>query len=355
MAANFNNNIIVNILKTAGAVARAEFGLICYGSNDTAFAAGVHKIYEQIADVRADTELSVQAKDAGEAFFGQDVHPPRFMVCEVDDETASPGGELGASLDLAFADQPFYCLCLQSRVLLQIETADEWVPSAYAVQFAQSSDAPFLAGTADVTNVGWVIDQAATQRTMVLYRATDTDELAVALAAQFFVADPDVTTTTLARQTAVGFSQDIISSTEKANILAVHGNCYLNELDNPIVFGGTMGGGDKCDATLSGDWFAARSRERIAQLLQDKAKQKTKVPYTQAGMEDIAGEVVAVQGKGEDESVAHFEPGSSSVTVPKLEDVDPAVRTSRAYTFSGSSTLAGAIETVTVNITVLNA
>jgi hypothetical protein len=357
MAANLNNNVIINILKTAGAVARAEFGLICYASNDVVFASGVHKVFESIAAVRADAEIqaSTQAAAAGEAFFGQTAHPPQWMVCEVTDEATPGSGELTDSLDAAFAAQPFYCLCLQSRVLLQIQTADGWVASNYGQQFAQSSDAPFLAGTADATNIGWVLDQAATNRTMLVYRETDTDELTTALAAQFFVVDPDVGTTTLARQTATGFAADDITDTEKANILGVNANVYLNELDNPIVFPGTMGGGDFCDATLSGDWFAARARERITQDLQDKAALKLKVPYTQAGMQDLSGNVTSVQDQGEDESVGHFKPGSSTITVPKLSTISAAVRTSRAYTFSASSTLAGAIQTVTVNITVLNA
>jgi len=356
MAANLNNNVIINILKTAGAVARAEFGLICYGSNDVVFATGVHKVYESIAAARADTELaaSTQAAAAAEAFFAQPLHPPRFMVCEVDDEAG--GGELEDSLDAAFAAQPFYCLCLQSRAILQIVTADTWVASAYVQQFAQSSDAAFLAGTPGATNVGDAVNTAATNRTMVLYHATDTEELTVALAAAFFVVDPDVGTTTLARQTATGtYTANDITDTEKANILGVNGNVYLPELGNDIIFPGTMGGGDFCDQTLSADWFSARAKERIVQDLQDKAALKTKVPYTQQGMQDLAANVVSVQDQGERVSVGHFVPDSSTLTVPKLEDISSAVRASRAYTFAASSILANGIQTVTVNITVLDA
>ena len=361
MAANLNNNIIINILLTAGAVARTEFGLVCFGSNDVGFASGVHKVYESIAAVRADAltatpagELTAQCVVAGEAFFAQPVRPPRFMVCEVVDQIA--GTELADSLDAAYAAQPFYCLCLQSREILQIVTADLWVAGAGAQQFSQSSDAPFLAGTPGATNVGDTINTAATNRTMVLYHATDAEELIVALAAAFFVTDPDVSTTTLARQKAVGtYTPDVISDTEKASILAVNANVYLQELSNFIVFPGKMGGGGFCDKTLSADWLAARTKENIAQLLQDKAAQKTKIPYTQVGMQDIAGEAVAVQDKGEDVQLAHFVPDSSFVTVPKLATVDAATRAAREFTFSATSILAGAIQTVTVNISVLDA
>lgn len=357
MPATFDTNVTVNILRTAGAVARAEFGLICYGSTDTTFAVGVHKVYETIQAMRDDVELSAQALAAGEDFFRQDNHPPRFMVCEVTDEAG--GGELAASLDAAYSAQPFYCLCLQSRVLLQIQTADLWLPTNYCMQFAQSSDAPFLAGTGDATNIAWVLDQAGLNRTMLVYHATDADELAVALAAEYFFADPDTQVTTLAYQQVTGIDPDEITDTEKANIFLYNANCYLTMGSQPCLDGGTVSGGDFVDQTLSGDWYAARVRERVQQLLLDKAALKTKVPYTQSGLEQIGAEIVAVQQQGENigegEDAGHFQVGRSFVTVPDISTIPAATRATRAATIAGTVYLTGAIQETTINLTVLAA
>jgi hypothetical protein len=358
MAATWDNNIVINLLRTAGAVARKEFGLVCYGSNDTTFSVGVHKIYESIGDINDDAltasppgELSAQAVAAGQAFFGQDNHPPRFMICEASDDTVP--GDLASSLDAAYLAQPFYCITMQTKADADLIATDVWAGLNFTQAWLQTSSATALAGGAPMST----IDTAATQRSLVVYHATDTAELAVALAAEYFVADPDTTVTTAAYQQVSGFTPDTVTPTEKAAVEAVNGNLYLTFGSVGALYGGTMGGGDFADQTMTRDWFSARVKEGCQQLLLDKASLKTKVPYTDAGIAMFEGVIKAVQERGENLAgdASHFIKGASTTTVPELKDISAAVRASRALTIAGQSTMSGAIQTATVNLSVLNA
>jgi hypothetical protein len=328
--------------------------LVCYGSNDTTFASGVHKIFETIDAVNDDTELSAQAKAAGADFFGQDNHPPRFMVGEVDDDTVP--GDLAGSLDAVYAEQPFYCLTMQTKAKADLIATDAWVATKKAQAYLQTSDADALSAGAGVIET---INTAASQRTMVVWHATDTAELAVALAAEFFVADPDQTVTTLAYQQVTGFTpdDDEINDTEKAFVESVNGNLYLTFGSQGALYGGTMGGGDFSDQTLSRDWFSSRVEEGAQQLLLDKASLKIKVPYTDEGIAMFEGVIRAVQERGENlpGGASHFIKGASTTTVPELKDISAAVRATRGLTLAGESTLSGAIQKATINLTVLNA
>jgi len=82
----------------------------------------------------------------------------------------------------------------------------------------------------------------------------------------------------------------------------------------------------------------------------------SKVPYTQAGLWQIASCFKAVADLGY--RLGHFQltPSGTTIdlTVPAIADVAPADITARQATISGTVYLAGAIETATVNAAVLN-
>jgi hypothetical protein len=105
------------------------------------------------------------------------------------------------------------------------------------------------------------------------------------------------------------------------------------------------------DTVISGDWVVARMKESIAQLLLDTSAQNRKIPYTDAGIAVLAGVVRRWLKRGE--SVGHFRPDSSFVTVPLLSTIDSATIAARTLTIQAETTLAGAIDqAVTISLVV---
>ncbi len=350
MGASLDNRITVNVLTAAGPISSREFRLGCYGSNTISFTGGdLFRVYESISDVNDDSDVTGQALAAAQKFFDQDKHPPRFMIGAVTDETASPGGELGASLDAILAEQDFYYLTLESKAQLQIEAAAAWVETNKGQGWFQSSDAAFLAGTA--LNVGENLQSSGYNRSHVTYHGTDTDELQVGLSANFFFTDPDFGSTTVSDQTSVGSDADDITATEKAAILAVNGNVYLPFGDGPVVSPGKMAAGGWIDVLLTEDWLENRSQVAMIQGIKDRVAFGSKTPYTDKGISEVEGDAASVMQRGV--AAGSIEEGTWSITVPKVATIPAATRQSRGLTFTGTAKTTGAVQDITYTIYLL--
>lgn len=77
--ANWDLNVIVNILSSAVAVTRATFGRILLMTEDVTFTED-YKIYETNQDAQDDTEIGADVKSAVATFFSQTPHPPDVAV-----------------------------------------------------------------------------------------------------------------------------------------------------------------------------------------------------------------------------------------------------------------------------------
>lgn len=350
MGTSLDNRITVNVLTAAGPVDVREFRLICYASNTTTFTGGdLYRIYESINDVTDDSDITGQTLLAATLFFQQDKHPPRLMIAPVDDELVTPGGELAASLDAIIAAQDFYALVLESRAKLQIETAAVWVEANECQGWFQSSDADFLAGTAG--NVAETLNTAAYRRSHVTYHETDTEDLSLGLAANFFFTDPDVGATTAADQTCNTVAADDITSTEKSTVLGYNANVYLPFGSTAVMYKGTMADGGWIDVLLTADWLENRSQVALIQAILDRVALGSKTPYTDKGIAYLEGKAGGVMLVGV--AAGSIEAGTWSIVVPKVADIPAATRQSRGLTMTATAYTTGAVQEITYTIYLL--
>lgn len=348
MGTSLDNRIDVTVLRAAGPVTAREFRLGCYGSNTITFSGGdIYRIYEDITEVNDDSDVTGQPLAAAQKFFGQDKHPPRFMIGSVALDVG--GGELAASLDDILAEQDFYHLELETKVKAQIVLAAAWVETNKGQGWFQSSDADFLAGT--VGNVSETMQAAGYKRSHVTYHGDNTDEVAVGLAANFFYTDPDFGATTAADQTSVGSDADDITSTEKGNIIADGGNVYLPFGSTPVMYPGKMADGGWIDVLLTQDWLKNRSQIELIQAIKDKVALGSKVPYTDKGTAYLEGKAGSVMQRGV--AAESIEAGTWTVTGTRVAELPDGTRATRAYAFNGTAYTTGAIQEINYTIYLL--
>jgi hypothetical protein len=348
MGSSLDNRITVTVLGSAAPVPERDFRSMLFGSNTVSFTGGdLWRKYEEEADYLADTDITGQSLAACVKFFSQTKRPPSLIIGAVTDDAGS--GELAASLTAIKDEVDFYAVMLESKVNAQIVAAAAWVEANDGQGWFQSSDADFLAGTAG--NVANLLKAAGYTRSHVIYHATDTDELAVGLAAQFFFTDPDVGATTAADQSSVGSVADDITATEKTNIFDENGNVFFFFFSAPVMYPGTMADGGWIDYILTSDWLQNRSQVALIQAIKDPVALGGKTAYTDKGIAYLQGKAEAVMLVGV--AANQLQPGTWSTTVPKIADVPAATRKSRGLTFTGQAYTAGAIQEVNYTIYLL--
>jgi len=346
MGANLDFIIDVNILSDAPPVSTADFDIIMLMHAGATFAASLVKTYNSPAELDADGELNAAAIAAGKFLFAQTQNPGKLKICRA-------GVELDYGLDLAaaYAEDPnFYAVAIDVRTDTEVEDVSTWVQTQGDKLFlAQTADADILTDT--TPNILSVLAGLSNSRTLLAWHLTDLEEMALSWGAYKLSADPDQKVTSWPHVSLAGVAIDDLTSTERGNILDNNANCYLNLKGAPEAYGGKTVTGIFVDTLLSGDWLKARIEEGIATLLRDVSARNEKVPYTDAGIAQIAAVVRRYLARGEE--IGHFRPGSSTVTVPLLSTIDPAIVASRELTISATTILAGAIDqAVTVNIVV---
>jgi hypothetical protein len=361
----WDGNITVNILSGAQAVQRAVFGVPLHYTADCTFAAVLVKQYDTPQAAIDDTELGTTAKAAVAALFAQSPRPPHVLVGK-DTLSAVDYDQPDVALGLIIAENPnFYAFDCGSRAEADILAVALAAESLDRLFLGQSSDAAILAGTAG--NVAEDLAGFAYTRTALLYHATDTAHAGFAWLAAKLAANPDTTATIWAYETLVGITPDVLSDTEHAECVSQYCNTYETLGGVGATGQGILADGNRIDTLVTKDWFKARVAEGIAQLLLDASARHTKIPYTQAGLWQIAQVLINVANRGRPKEESNAGPGGGighfayrpsgeiiDINVPKMADVDPADIASRTATISGTVTLAGAVENVTINVAVLN-
>jgi len=361
----WDGNITVNILSGAQAVQRKVLGVPLHYTADVTFAADLVKQYNTPQAAIDDTELGTTAQAAVAGFFAQTPRPPHVLVGK-DTKNAADYDQPDVALAAIIAENPdFYAFDCASRVEADILAVAAAAESLDRLFLGQSSDAGILAATAE--NVAEDLQGFAYTRTGLLYHATDTAHAAFAWLAAKLAANPDTTSTIWAYETLVGFTPDTLDDTPHENCVDQYCNTYETLGGVGATGQGILADGNRIDTLIVKDWFKARVSEGIAQLLLDASARHTKIPYTQAGLWQIAQVLINVAGRGRPKEETPAGPGGGighfayrpsgeiiDIDVPLIADVDPADIAARKATISGTVTLAGAIEEVTINVAVLN-
>jgi hypothetical protein len=159
-------------------------------------------------------------------------------------------------------------------------------------------------------------------------------------------APKDPGSTTWKFKTLVGATPDVLTATQKGYIDADYGNYYetiggLNKITSEAV----MVSGEYIDIIRGTAWLQTRMAEGIFAVLGGSEK----VPFTAQGIGSIEGVIRYWLNKAESPEVGLLVPGGSTITVPDIDDVDPAEKILRLLTgISFTGTYAGAIHKVRV-------
>lgn len=168
------------------------------------------------------------------------------------------------------------------------------------------------------------------------------EDLAGAWASSRISQDPGSTTWKFGELS--GITADALSATQQAFVELYNGNHYLTYGGAKLPAQGKLANGRFVDVQQGVDWISVNLQADVFDLLQSAAPKK--IPYTDKGLEQIAGTVrsrlrlaVAAQILAEDPAPVVTVPKTSTQSAP-----DKAARVVRGIAFTG--TLAGAVHKV---------
>ncbi len=141
---------------------------------------------------------------------------------------------------------------------------------------------------------------------------------------------------------------DAVTSGEAANIYSNNANLFGRNLGLSFSSKGTMASGRFIDVQTSLDWTEQRLEEDILSLFVGAG---TKIPYTNAGINQVGGAVQGVYDKGI--NFGHFSPDQlPTLVVPDVVTISAAAKIARELTLTGNAVLAGAIHKAIISINV---
>jgi hypothetical protein len=208
---------------------------------------------------------------------------------------------------------------------------------------SQDSNNESLADGADASaSLFKALEAAAYARTLPLFHPANDAFADAAWAGACLPLEPG--SETWAFKTLAGVPVVEHTATEKTNIRAKNGNLYIVFGGRNATHEGLVSAGEYVDVVRGRDWLKARMSERIAgRILGSK-----KIPYTDAGVSVLQGDVQAQLDEAVTQGLLSPDP-APAVVAPKVASASPAdkaARTLRSMKWSG--TLAGAIHKLNI-------
>ncbi len=346
MATNRNTDVTVNVYGTAQRVDRTVFGDVLICSSDVSFGE-LYKSYTDPTTAAADSELGTTAKAAVAVFFAQDKKPTTVYVADVDPTQYST--DLTA---LQLENDSWYHVVPTDQSVTKDDNAADLAAwgSGKRKMIWVDTDSPAVA-----SGTGLISDLAANNydNTIASYHHDSTEYPSIAWAASFGSANPDSESTVAGKRTLSGVTVQgaAFTGTHKANVEADNGNVYVGFYGISTTGPGKVVDGTWADVIITEHWFASRVEERVAQSMVDAVALNSKIPFTNTGIALIEGDIVAIYLQGV--KAGHFAPDSLVVNKPDISEVSDADISARSLTMQATCTLAGAIDTVTLNIGIL--
>lgn len=233
----------------------------------------------------------------------------------------TPGATIADALDAIAAEaNDWYGLIVTSRAEADVLSAAGWAEAANKVFVTVSDDASLLTGATD--DVASKVKARAYKGTAVLYHQSPDEFADAALMGRFFGTDPG--TEIVKFQTLAGVSASSLTDGQKAALWAKNGNTYTTVGGVNIVENGSTGAGQFLDSTRNLAYLQARVQETVYGLL----VRVNKIPYTDAGVQQVVSELRGVLGRMVREGVLAEEP-APAVTYPKVADVSANDRAAR--------------------------
>lgn len=261
----------------------------------------------------------------------------------VEDVTADPG----VAADLAaivLEDDDWYCLLLDSNSEAEINAAATWTETQKKILLAQTRDD----GGRDATITDDVIsDQKDNSRgrTNITWHGESLGYLPCAWAGGVLPYVPG--SIAWPYKTLANVTVDSLTETEKSVIAAENGSYYVTVAGVNVTIGGKVGDGEWLDVVRGLDWLESRIQENVFSALVNN----NKIPYTDSGIAVIKGAIRQILQLGVTNGLLTADP-APTVTAPKAADVTTTDKSNRTLTVTFTATLAGAINTLTINGTV---
>lgn len=264
------------------------------------------KVYGSIEEVAEDYADTTEPYKAAAAMFSQNPRPRQIKIGYAGSgvlTTPTPSPTITAELDAIYAyDNEWYWLTFteEFRDLALVDDIFAWVETKPKLCVVCSNDV-LTQDPADTTSVA-ARNKNLWERSAVFYHPTASvypDMALVARASRFdFDLPNDAYTMKFKRlngipvmnvasagvQGATGF----VPATGLSAAAGHFANVYVDIGGLPMVVEGTMLNGRFIDEQHFSDWLIARTEENVLSTL---ANQRTKVPYTDAGMQILVGAV----------------------------------------------------------------
>lgn len=311
----------------------------------TAIAAAINALSGAFTATAAATYVDV-ATDVAGVFFAHHGWSTENAsnALELEDRTPVPGTSLQTDLAAIYAaDSDWYGLdIVDAHSEAQIADAALWATANKVLYLAPN----FFAGvgkSGTTTDIASDMKALAYRNVSIWYVENGCDQGFVAgLLGKCLPYDPGSETWVFKEVT--GVEGDEMSTTRASAAFAKYANTYqplggknLTRKD------GLVASGEKIDVIRFVDWLEARVKEQVFTVLSAGPK----LPYTDAGLAQIAGAIKAVLLEGE--RVGGLDAGTSYVSVPRVSSIstaDRAARDATGITFGGR--LAGAVHHATL-------
>jgi uncharacterized protein DUF3383 len=255
--------------------------------------------------------------------------------------TADPG--LAADLNAIIAVDPdWYGLALDSNSPNEITAVAAWIEAQKKIYRFSSMEGEIV-DSGQTSDLASDLVAAAYTRTWGLYKESFPMQYpAVSWLARSLVLNPG--SYTEAYMTLPGITADVLRPAHFNTIHNKNTSTYTSIGGQNVTFEGKTPAGEFGDIPRFIDWLHARIQEAVFAVLASNDK----VPYTDAGVEMVAGAVRAVLRQGVQVGGLRADP-APLVTAPLVADIDIADRANRLLPdINFSAELAGAIHRVVI-------
>lgn len=291
------------------------------------------------------TSVDVVADAAGFWFTCVVSQGVQKLTCQ---ETTTGGAStIAAELSAISVERDdWYGLAVADHDETTIANVSAWVLTKVKMFGASTSDPNAL--TTSTTDVLSDLETEGSHRTYAIWHQDPGSFPEIAWAAGQFPYTPGSRTWAYKRLTGIAASDSYLTGTNITNLAGKNANIVGSVRGVVVATPGKMASGRFIDITHGIDWMMARCQERVL----DRLINLPKIPYTDAGLAVIEGEVRAQVQEGIREGVIADDDNISFTTlaVAQQASADRTARIARGINFKAR--LAGAVHQVIINGTV---
>lgn len=350
MPAAITEFIDVDVLLTGAAADKFSFGTLMGVFDHTVTANRQDGPFTSLAELVAAGFTSIATPNVygwASAVFAQDDGVDQVLIGRIDALDAN----LTASLDAieAAGSDTWYITNIETRTDADIALLAAWTETRTKIAIAQSSDADILAGTPG--NIALTLQASGYNRTALIYHDDDTEWLDGAWSSSGGGLNLDAPggVGIWAYRQLEGVPFDDVTAAQATEIYAADANLFGRNKGLSFTSKGTAASSRFLDVQTSVDWVSARTEEEILSLF---VGAPTKVPYTNAGINQVSAAIQNVLNRGV--TFGHFSPDfPPTVNAPDVSTISSTDKQNRELTLQASAVLAGAIQKVnlTINLT----